>query len=100
MTWAADDTDALSYLIDRDTQYDLINDMIHQIMNDPILDDMDKTDVDTTRKYAIIEHLRPLQNQLTALNRTKIPNLKLVYDKLWFKTEAKYRNKFGRENNI
>ena len=75
--------------MEKDIQYDLINDMITQIMNDPLLEDMDTKDANLIRKLHIIDRLRPLQAQLTALNRTQIPNLKLVYDKAWFKIEAK-----------
>lgn len=67
---AADDTSAISILLEKDIQYDLINDMITQIMNDPLLDDMDTKDANLERKLDIIDHLRPLQAQLTALNRT------------------------------
>ena len=56
-------------------------------MNDPILDDMDTKDVDLARKLAIIDHLRPLENCMTKLNRTNIPNLPLVYEKGFIKIE-------------
>jgi len=62
--------------------------MIAQLMNDSLLGDMDTKDVDHARKLAIIDHLRPLQNQLTRINRTKIPNLRLVYEKGFIKIKA------------
>lgn len=58
------------------------------MMCDQLLDEMDTKVVDNQTKYKIIEHLRPLQDQLTALNKTGIPNLPLIYEKGMCQIEA------------
>jgi len=86
-----DGCSALSILLSKKgaKQIDAINEIIGYMMNDEILEDMDINVCDRKTKIKIIQHLEPLENCLLELNKTQVPNLKLVYEKGFIMSETK-----------